>query len=92
MVSSEASGHLLVEYRTVLVPRWVCARRGALPTGRTMRQAVADASARTGQGDVETLDVGVADNVVAAIEPRAGELDRCLVCMATHGRGRVAGP
>lgn len=32
----------------------------------------------------------VGDDIAGAVHRRAGELDGCLVCLSTHGRGRVA--
>lgn len=54
-----------------------------------LRRATADA---LGIGpDEPRIYVVTWDDVPAAIDARAAELDPCLVCMSTHGRGRVAG-
>jgi nucleotide-binding universal stress UspA family protein len=42
-------------------------------------------------GDDERVSVVVGDDVAAAIQRRAGELEPCLVCLSTHGHGRFAG-
>jgi nucleotide-binding universal stress UspA family protein len=41
--------------------------------------------------DDERVSVVVGDDVAAAIEHRAAELEPCLVCLSTHGHGRFAG-
>ena len=46
----------------------------------------------TGLGvDDERVHVVVGDEPAAGIEALRVELDRCLVCMSTHGRGRLSG-
>jgi nucleotide-binding universal stress UspA family protein len=41
--------------------------------------------------DDDRVHVEVGDDVAGAVHRRADELGDCLVCMSTHGRGRVAG-
>ena len=42
-------------------------------------------------GGNERVSVVVGGDPAAAIERRAAELSPCLVCLSTHGRGRIAG-
>ncbi|HEX5094465.1 MAG TPA: universal stress protein, partial [Acidimicrobiia bacterium] len=41
--------------------------------------------------DDERVHVIVGDDPAAGIDARRGELDPCLVCLSTHGRGRLSG-
>ena len=43
------------------------------------------------QPDDPRIHVEVDADVAGAVHRRAGELDACLLCVATHGRGRVPG-
>jgi nucleotide-binding universal stress UspA family protein len=56
-----------------------------------LRRNATDALGSDKDFDADHVTVVVADDAVEAIENRARELDRCLVCLTTHGRGRVAG-
>ena len=42
-------------------------------------------------GDKERVAVVVGDDVAGAIEQYAGELGSCLLCLSTHGHGRLSG-
>ncbi len=42
-------------------------------------------------GDSASAQVVVGDDPVTEILRRAQQLDPCLVCLSTHGRGRIAG-
>ena len=41
--------------------------------------------------DDPRIHVEVDTDVAGAVQRRASELDSCLVCLSTHGRGRIAG-
>src|SRR5688572_9326588 len=53
------------------------------------REAVAQSLSRRGIADAHRLSVIEAADVVGAIKRTAAELDSCLLCLSTHGRGRV---
>jgi nucleotide-binding universal stress UspA family protein len=55
-----------------------------------LRSHAAHALGLQGAGD-ERVWVVVGDDPAVAIERRAAELSPCLVCLSTHGRGRIAG-
>jgi nucleotide-binding universal stress UspA family protein len=57
-----------------------------------VRRVRAEAAHALGtEPDDPRIHVEVDTDVAGAIHRRAAELDACLVCMSTHGRGRLAG-
>ena len=99
-------GHVLVpldgsELAEGAVPtaRALAARFGAELHSVSVVQNANEAGRLRGQAadalgvDVRDDRVGVVldDDPVAGIERRVQELGSCLVCLSTHGRGRVAG-
>jgi nucleotide-binding universal stress UspA family protein len=57
-----------------------------------LRRMRIDAARSLGTGpDDPRIHVEVDTDVAGAVQRRASELDYCLVCLSTHGRGRIAG-
>ena len=57
-----------------------------------LRRMRIEAARSLGTGpDDPRIHVEVDTDVARAVQHRASELDSCLVCLSTHGRGRIAG-
>ena len=57
-----------------------------------LRRMRIEAARSLGTGpDDPRIHVEVDTDVAGAVQRRASELDSCLVCLSTHGRGRIAG-
>lgn len=57
-----------------------------------LRRVRIEAARSLGTGpDDPRIHVEVDTDVAGAVQRRASELDSCLVCLSTHGRGRVGG-
>ena len=63
----------------------------ASPTSHLQRIRAEAAHALGTDPDDPRIHVEVDTDVAAAVHRRASQLDSCLVCLSTHGRGRVAG-
>jgi nucleotide-binding universal stress UspA family protein len=64
----------------------------AAPTPAAADKLRLHAAAMLGTGaDDPRIDVEVAGDPASVITQRAEKLETCLVCMSTHGRGRVSG-